>query len=575
VFAFLFIVQQPWFHVPSLFRKNERDFDSYQITAVFLTSTFQYIIIAVVYSKSHPYRKTIFNNHWFFAVIAFCVVLCLWITLSPLAFMIKLLELKMPPFIKYRLVIVMLAGIHWLLAYAAEAYIIDGLLVWLLERPRFNRRTSRFMRIVERVAKSPSWCSASSSDDSAKYSSSKLSDSVHSFYMRVVNRCLSRRHGSLWVKKYRRPVVLSFGASEQKAIEIILDGDWPFAKCSLLHGYAKSAIINSVRRSNQMALPERKEPINFLEPRALAKDVITEMDEPSPNAAACVSHEQCLQDEFRFVVRRCLQANNTVDQWTPFRRASITQLPLVYSQLSKARLSSLVVMTAALGYFMCPLMQPCYVASLVSCCVGTALMSFGANALNQLIEFPFDSQMQRTCNRVLVRNRISWEHALGFAVLSSISGFVILYNTTSSMTAMLGLLNIALYAFVYTPLKRITYYNTFIGSFVGAIPPLMGWTAAAGGTLCLPALVLGGILYSWQFPHFSALSWKIRRDYSKAGFRMMCILHPKLCKQTALSFSVMLTVLCSIAAPVTELTSWTFTAVSFPLNAYLCASSYR
>ena len=94
----------------------------------------------------------------------------------------------------------------------------------------------------------------------------------------------------------------------------------------------------------------------------------------------------------------------------------------------------------------------------------------------------------------------------------------------------MGLANLLLYTAVYTPMKRLTVYNTWAGSVVGAIPPLIGWASASGGTLDLGALVLAGVLFAWQFPHFNALSWNLRPDYSRAGYQMMSVTQPGLCR---------------------------------------------
>jgi len=142
------------------------------------------------------------------------------------------------------------------------------------------------------------------------------------------------------------------------------------------------------------------------------------------------------------------------------------------------------------------------------------------------------------------------------------------------VAAALGAANIFLYAGVYTPMKRRSVYNTWIGSVVGAIPPLMGWAACSGGRLDAGAFVLAALLYSWQFPHFNALSWNLRDQYSKAGYRMMAAEDRGLCQRTSLRHSAALTVLCSAGVPLTELTDWTFAATSLPLNLYMVYLAY-
>merc|ERR1719266_2468702 len=122
------------------------------------------------------------------------------------------------------------------------------------------------------------------------------------------------------------------------------------------------------------------------------------------------------------------------------------------------------------------------------------------------------------------------------------------------LTATLSLANLVLYTCIYTPMKRVSILNTWVGSVVGAVPPLIGWSAATGG-LEPGAFVLAGILFSWQFPHFNSLSWDLRPDYSRAGYRMMSVTHPDLCKRVALRYSIACMGLCSIVAPLLEVTT--------------------
>lgn len=248
------------------------------------------------------------------------------------------------------------------------------------------------------------------------------------------------------------------------------------------------------------------------------------------------------------------------------RHMDPARLPHYYMALSKIRLTGLVVTTTLAGYALAPgALDPWVVLFTVA---GTALTSCAANAINQFLEVPYDSQMNRTKNRVLVRGFLSPLHAMGFAAGTAGLGLWLLSAGANGLTALLGGANLLLYTCAYTPLKRCSITNTWLGSVVGAIPPLMGW-AACTGTLDAGACVLGAMLYSWQFPHFNALSWNLRPDYSRAGYRMMSVTHPDLCRRTALRHSVFLTALCCAAAPLSELTTWTFAATSMPLNAYL------
>ena len=165
--------------------------------------------------------------------------------------------------------------------------------------------------------------------------------------------------------------------------------------------------------------------------------------------------------------------------------------------------------------------------------IGVALTSASANAINQMVEVPFDSQMNRTRNRVLVKGLLTPLHAMSFAVVSGATGALLLWNFVNPAASMLAVTNLILYTSIYTPMKRLSILNTWVGSVVGAIPPVIGWVSATG-TLDVGALVLGGILYTWQFPHFNSLSWNLRPDYSRAGYRMMSVTDPELCKRVAL-----------------------------------------
>jgi len=194
-----------------------------------------------------------------------------------------------------------------------------------------------------------------------------------------------------------------------------------------------------------------------------------------------------------------------------------------YLGLSKSRLTGLVVVTAMAGYALAP--ASFAVGPFLSVSLGTALTSAAANTVNQIVEVPYDSQMDRTKNRVLVRQTLTKEHAAAFAILSGVSGLTLLTIGANGLTAALGGLNLLLYTCVYTPMKRQSIANTWVGSVVGGIPPLMGWVACTG-EISHGALLLAGILYAWQFPHFNALSWNLRHDYNKAGYKMMAISHP-------------------------------------------------
>ncbi|XP_046442455.1 protoheme IX farnesyltransferase, mitochondrial-like [Daphnia pulex] len=242
-----------------------------------------------------------------------------------------------------------------------------------------------------------------------------------------------------------------------------------------------------------------------------------------------------------------------------------------YSSLAKFRLTGLVVCSAVTGYAMAPM--PTDLTTLGLCLLGTALTSASANTINQFFEVPFDSQMARTSNRVLVRGLLSPLHAVSFAAVSGTTGLIILNYGVNGVCASLGALTLALYTLVYTPMKRSSIANTWVGSIVGALPPLMGY-AGCTGYLDAGALVLGGVLYAWQFPHFNALSWNLRSDYSRAGYRMMAVTNPDLCRRTTLRHTAALIGICT-TAPVIGLTTWTFALDSLPINMYFLYLAWR
>jgi len=180
--------------------------------------------------------------------------------------------------------------------------------------------------------------------------------------------------------------------------------------------------------------------------------------------------------------------------------------------------------------------------------------------------------MDRTAARPLVRQLISPNHARLFAVASGAVGTLSLYYGTNALTALLGFSNILLYAFVYTPMKRQHWFNTWVGSVVGAIPPVMGWTAATGH-IDPGAFILSGILYAWQFPHFYALAWRRKADYARGNYHMLPLSHPVGTQWVVIAHALGLCGIC-LAAPLTGVTSWVFFALSTPLNAWITRDSY-
>jgi protoheme IX farnesyltransferase len=276
---------------------------------------------------------------------------------------------------------------------------------------------------------------------------------------------------------------------------------------------------------------------------------------------------------------------------------SIKRIFTTYLSLSKPRLSFLVVLTATAAYSLYPvpqLLAPAATATpslstltLFFLTSGTALCAASANAFNMLMEPKYDAKMSRTRNRPLVRKLISTRGAVVFAISCGIAGVGALYYGVNPTTAFLGLANVVLYAGVYTPMKRMSVLNTWVGAIVGGIPPLMGWTAAAsqyahdgtweellfgedsaGGWLC------AALLFAWQFPHFNSLSWSIREEYKYAGYRMLAWVNPARNGRVALRYAVLMFPVC-IGLSYCGVTDWSFVATSSAINSWMVLKAWQ
>ncbi|NOT25550.1 MAG: protoheme IX farnesyltransferase [Acidobacteria bacterium] len=192
--------------------------------------------------------------------------------------------------------------------------------------------------------------------------------------------------------------------------------------------------------------------------------------------------------------------------------------------LAKPRLNMLVLMTTAAGLY---LAAPDGVAwpVLVHTLVGTALVAGGAAALNQVWERDTDALMRRTRNRPVASGRLGVLEALVFGVGISAIGLLELGIGVNPLSAAVAALTLVSYVLLYTPLKRHTSLATLVGAVPGALPPVIGWAAAAN-EITLPALVLFGIMFFWQMPHFLAIAWLYREDYAAAGIPLLPVLEP-------------------------------------------------
>ena len=305
---------------------------------------------------------------------------------------------------------------------------------------------------------------------------------------------------------------------------------------------------------------------NRVDPNALAR-VVAEAYRPSasdPRSALAVP------DEAARVAGRV--PAGYVEQ----RRRTPVQWLRVYRQLSKSRLTFLVVLSGMMGYSLCPTAYAAATAlpsvvRLLALAGGITLCSTAANTLNQVVEAPDDAQMARTRARPLPRRAIAPAHAFSLATCSAAGGVAVLGALTNPLTAALGALNVALYAFVYTPMKRHSIANTWVGAVVGALPPLMGW-ASCTGTLMQPTdaagWILAGILFAWQFPHFNALAHAMGNEYARGGYRMMSVTNPALNRRVAARYALALVPLCGVALPLTgTVLPVTYAALSLVPNA--------
>jgi protoheme IX farnesyltransferase len=196
----------------------------------------------------------------------------------------------------------------------------------------------------------------------------------------------------------------------------------------------------------------------------------------------------------------------------------------VLSELFKARLTTLVLLTTFIGFYLGTVGAVDYLL-LLHTLVGTALLACGSSVLNQWLEREHDAKMRRTEDRPLPTGRISPDNALKLGGALSAAGLVYLAFSVNLLTSLLGAATLILYVLIYTPLKRVTTLNTVIGAVPGALPPLMGWTAAQG-QISIQGWSLFAILFFWQLPHFLAIAWMYREDYARAGFQMLPIVDP-------------------------------------------------
>ncbi len=252
---------------------------------------------------------------------------------------------------------------------------------------------------------------------------------------------------------------------------------------------------------------------------------------------------------------------------------SALQILRNYLELSKSRIVLMVLITTAAGYAIGA--RDFSTLALINTLVGTALVAAGTNALNQYVERDLDAKMNRTRRRPLPAGAITPRAALLFSTAIAIIGTLYLGLAVNWLTAFLGAFTLTSYIFVYTPLKRVSTVCTIIGAVPGAIPPLMGWTAATG------ALGLGGwiafaVLFFWQLPHFMAISWIYREDYGRGGFQMLSVndVEGRRVGREAVLYSIAL-LLVSVAPSFAGMAGVTYLIVSAAASAAMLVASIR
>jgi protoheme IX farnesyltransferase len=222
------------------------------------------------------------------------------------------------------------------------------------------------------------------------------------------------------------------------------------------------------------------------------------------------------------------------------RVLNVRERALAYLELTKPRIAILLVLSSAAGF---------YVASstgfepvlFIHTMISITLLAFGVSTLNQYIEREIDPLMTRTAERPLPTGRVTPNEALVFGVVQCIAAELYLLLLVNALTALLGLVVIVGYVFLYTPMKTRSSLSTVIGAIPGAMPPLMGWTAATNN-ITVVAWALFATQFLWQFPHFLSIAWLYRKEYANAGIKMLPVVEPtgKLTGQQIVLFSIML-----------------------------------
>jgi protoheme IX farnesyltransferase len=205
-----------------------------------------------------------------------------------------------------------------------------------------------------------------------------------------------------------------------------------------------------------------------------------------------------------------------------------------YIELTKPRITWLILMSTGIGYFFglpSHAWRDINWLLLLHTILGTGLIASGTAALNQWYERAADRKMHRTADRPLPSGRLSAGRALVFGIVLSMAGFVELWLGVNLLSGLIGAFTLASYLFLYTPMKQRTWWSTTVGAIPGAMPPMIGYAAAAGA-ITRESWVLFAILFLWQFPHFYSIAWMYKEDYARAGIQMLPVVDPD-CRSTA------------------------------------------
>ncbi|MCU0423847.1 MAG: heme o synthase [Bacteroidia bacterium] len=243
------------------------------------------------------------------------------------------------------------------------------------------------------------------------------------------------------------------------------------------------------------------------------------------------------------------------ETFTQLVKAKITD----YNQLVKTRLTSLVVISAVITYATAAYHTGVNWFDMMMLALGGTLVTGASNGINQIIEKNYDKLMVRTANRPVATNRMSVTEAAIASAVMGIAGVIVIGIFLNELAALIAFISLMLYAFIYTPMKRISPISVFVGAFPGALPVLIGYTAYSN-QITYEALLLFGVQFFWQFPHFWSIAWILDDDYKRAGFKML----PTYGKDKKSALITLLFTLCLIPMglmPIVEGYAGTFAAV--------------